>query len=1106
MTQRTRRFARSLSSSSPQLRMRPTRSTAPSRAVLSRAALSRAALSRAAALRSTALLVLLGVAASAALLVPGRASAVCAPDPPMDDDTVVCTDEVSTGYDVSGAENLDISVEGNSVFDDTGAGLDSAIRIGQETSIAIGEDSIINVTLDNQFGIQGDNNNFIDNGGTISIDGENGRGVKIDDNTTGVLPNGAVNGLTGQIFANGDGSIAMETGTNSGVATSGLIELVGDDTRGISAGSREDLSAAANITNNGILNVGGDDGFGIIAGDDWIDGTLNFGNFTPQRAGIRNFQTPTTMSGGEINVTGDRSFGIFAGDDANTIGNHNSFVINGAGALINVTGIDSIGVSVGGNDYLDADNNLFGNVYTFQNQGLISGSADAGPLVQIRSFFSGFQNRIRNTETGEISADTTNLGTAGRGMAIAGSDGDDEISNLGDITGDVALGLGNDTYIHGVDATFQGTISLGDGDNIFENEGNFDQAVTFGSGADTAFNAGTFEGDFEVGLGADLVINGGDIDGDIVLGGGDDTYRLGPDGTVSGMILGGDGEDVVELFRNLSAPTRTFDLNQTQDFETVRLTGASNPAFDAGWDLLGTESFTGLTEVLDGAVLNLDDARTFAGDLTIAPNGNLVLSVDGVTTPLTVAGATTVTDGVVQLNIEDGAAPAEGSRILIIDAAGGLNGEFSTITFNTGAVQGVFAALYEDNAFLITFDPSLAAITRGQSQRSIAQNLTDINTAGTGTGEFQSFIDALFTLNQGGSTDITSVLNGLSPEGYDAHTTVSVEAGRQITRLLMDRPRECEPGQLDRFQGSDTPLPCHARRFSPWVATVGSFRSRDSFDNRPSYDAQVGGLVFGIDARPIGDLDLTIAIGSQYGSIDVGGFGSSSVTMTDLSAHVAWTPDSLRLQAVASWGHGFHENRRRVRADLGDIIPTVNQSVDSDHDSDRATLAVEAGYLFDLGPVLIEPLVGIDWAWINQRTIDEEEAPLGLALTIPGREDEVGSITAGMRIATEYRHDRYIGSRLLWMDGAWRPSLDVRWRQFLEGDERDFNARFDGTPSANSSFNVSSEEDPGGVELGVGLSFTPDLADRLQFDLRYEAYLSENTVQQDLVGRISLGF
>ena len=92
------------------------------------------------------------------------------------------------------------------------------------------------------------------------------------------------------------------------------------------------------------------------------------------------------------------------------------------------------------------------------------------------------------------------------------------------------------------------------------------------------------------------------------------------------------------------------------------------------------------------------------------------------------------------------------------------------------------------------------------------------------------------------------------------------------------------------------------------------------------------------------------------------------------------------------------------------------------------------------------------------------------------------------------------------MDGVWRPTVDLRWRQYLVGYERELSARLAGAPDTADSFEVEAEEDSGGFEVGVGISFTPKNANRLQFDLRYDVFRSENTLEHDLVAKIRFGF
>jgi hypothetical protein len=344
------------------------------------------------------------------VLTAPEVMAACNPDPPMDNDPVVCDGTDSTGYDGSGATGLTITTDGAAILDESDPGLDSAILISDDNTVTIGASAEIIVTEDDGFGIRGNNDNFIDNLGTITINGADGRGISINENTTGILPNGAVNSF--EIFAIGDRSIALETGMNSGVATTGRIDVLGAESRGISAADRTDYGIASNITNSGILNVSGIDAFGIKAGDGWVQGAI---------VGEAGFSDPAirNQSSATINVTGARAFGIFAGDETN-LGNNNSFVSNDG--VINVSGVDAIGISLGGNDLLtpfDLQGNLPLSVTSLENPGEIIGAADSGPLVEFRAFVSGMENQLRNEATGRIIADLTNLGSADRGIPFA---------------------------------------------------------------------------------------------------------------------------------------------------------------------------------------------------------------------------------------------------------------------------------------------------------------------------------------------------------------------------------------------------------------------------------------------------------------------------------------------------------------------------------------------------------------------------------------------------------------------------------------------------------------------------------------------------------------
>lgn len=967
-----------------------------------------------------------------------EALADCNPDPPMNGDDVVCDGLDETGYDGSGATGLTITTDGITVLDDSDPGLDSAILISDDNTVTIGVapapgdpvvfDATINVTEANGFGIRGNDNNdvtievgaqinvlmdggvavsgndnnFFWNRGTIQIDGADGRGLALDMNTTGILPNGAVS--TGTIVAAGDRSYAIESGDNSGVFISGTLDVLGVDSRGLSAGNHSNPAFAADITLQATTTVSGDNAFGIKAGNGWVEGGMSGGQFVPTASGIR------VRFGTTIAVSGANAYGVFAGDDLNPDAT-NSFVIN-QGAVA-VAGVDAIGFSLGGNDLLDRfqlDGANTTSAVSFENSNVITGAPDAGPLVEFRGFVPGFENRLFNATGGLISQNTANLGMPNRGIAIRGTDGDEFILNEGTIRGTIELFDGDDRYIHIAGAALAGNV-----------EG--------GSGVD------------------ELVLAGG------------------------------------------AGSSSTFDVSLLDAFERIVIRDG------AGWALSNVGAFAGMTEISTDGRMEVPVPITLNGDFAVDATGTLAVLLEPGTPPLTVQGASSL-DGTLEIASGPNLVPST-TPYRVLAANGGYSGQFQNITSTFASDR--FFPVYDAAGLSVIYQTSLFFTTNSANQRAILQHLLDVDAAGGATGDLQALIDSLDTAM--GNLSVT--YNALSPEVYDAQTQILVEGGRRISNLLLDRPRECQPGIQDPWSRIDKKLPCHARNWSPWIAAIGGFRSRDGHSEHPRYDSQMGGLVAGIDYRPLEGLDLTFAISSQRGDVDAGGSGQSTITLTDLSGHAGYTYGPFRAQAVASWGHGFHQDRRLIRQ--SETSYAIDSRGNEDHDSDRVTAAVEFGMLFDVDRFQVEPLVGFDWAWVYQRPIHESGAG-GFGIRIASRNDSIGSVNAGVRMSTTYRHSRYLIQQLEWMDGVWKPSLEVRWRQVLHGDDRDIDARFQGSPDSVGDFRITGDEDEGGAEIGVGVSFIPKRANRLQFDVRYDAFVAENTLEQDLVGRVMIGF
>lgn len=644
------------------------------------------------------------------------------------------------------------------------------------------------------------------------------------------------------------------------------------------------------------------------------------------------------------------------------------------------------------------------------------------------------------------------------------------------------------------------------------NAGRIGTELAFGSAGHTLTNlaGGSVEGVVTFGSGADTLDNDGAILADVILGGGDDVYRQGVLGSVDfgATIDGGSGTNDTAVLAFDDTTAGTFDLGRITGFERVQLEGGA-PVMgmnaSAGWRLTNGAGYGGGVEVLAGARLAATspvNPVSLGGDLTFSDGSAVDLRVDGLTTPLVVAGTVSL-DGEAAIDVD----PGLGVGTYTVIDAGTRVGSFDTISLPGASGLISFSTLETATGLDLILasatsfgDPSIAF---GANNQAIGSYLTAINGDAGTSPALQSALNGLARTD--GSVD--NVLSAISPESYDAQSAVVMEGGRRVARILMERPRDCTKGEMEPWQGSPRPIDCHARRWAPWVSGVGSYRSRDGFAGHPEYDALLGGIVVGLDAPSVAGFDFTFAVSSQYGKVDFERFGDADLAMTEVSGHVAWNHGPLRAQGVASWAHTRHESKRAIAFSEGTGATAVVEalSAQEDFDSSRFLVAAEVGARFDVGPVQIEPIAAFDWIRMEVDGLTESGAGVYDA-RIASRDDDVFTTRTGVRLGAVYEYRRYLHRYLEWATGVWRPSLDLRWRQTISGNERDVRASLVQAPNSVAPFSVQAKEDAGGFELGAGLTFAPKHANRLEIQIGYDLYRASHTLDHDLTARIRIGF
>ena len=203
----------------------------------------------------------------------------------------------------------------------------------------------------------------------------------------------------------------------------------------------------------------------------------------------------------------------------------------------------------------------------------------------------------------------------------------------GSVNGNLALGAGDDDVVLGNGASISGTISLGAGNNMLTssqisvltsiasdsagasgdtpaesttvqlNSGGVSNGMTFGSGNDVARWVGAVT-----------------VSGAVVLGGGDDIVD---GGRMIGSIAGGDGDDTVTLIGGTVSMMTGVETFNKMGISTLTVGSMSNPAASAS-TLSGSTADAG-----DPVTVNVNQGKlVVSGHLNLGSTGTLTVKKD----------------------------------------------------------------------------------------------------------------------------------------------------------------------------------------------------------------------------------------------------------------------------------------------------------------------------------------------------------------------------------------------------------------------------------------------------------------------------------------------
>jgi len=757
----------------------------------------------------------------------------------------------------------------------------------------------------------------------------------------------------------------------------------------------------------GILQLGNGATSGSIGGDVLNNGTLAFN------------RGDTVTFGGAISGTGSVSQ---MGSGTTILTAENSY----SGGTTISAGTVQVGDggtrgSIGTGDVLNDGALIFNRSNTLAVAGAISGTGSVKQIGSGTTLLTG-----DNTYTGgtTISAGTLQLGNGGTSGSLTG-----DVANAGTFAFNRSDALAYDGIIGGNGIVRQigagtttlsaagsnastldvqaGTLKLASGASLSASKMSVAAGATLGSagaltgttGNDTFALAGTFIGSASLLDGDDRVqiADGADFSQAAFDGGaGVDTLDL-----TSGTALTL-GSTLATHFENLTkrgsgALTLAGTVDGYSDSitiagGTVRLVSADiltqQMNIESGVTLTGTGSLSG--NLLNAGALspgNSPGTIQVGGNYTQTATGALISQIERTGTDLLDIAGTARLAGAHQIQIEYGLY-LDGTTQTLIRAAGGISGQFDTVTMNPSALMTA-SRLLSANQETVSFAlQPITSVTDPRTGRGRFAAWLDEQISGEElTPEMTHYIDSL--LQEPTAAGAAALLSERSePVASIAQNSVAI-LGARFARGVFERSTsgdeaQCAPAQE---KSSDT-LNCFwAHGLRQWGHARGETH----------YDWMSDGGQFGVDrALPSG-----WAVGATFGYADSdthdlnGGRNDARSKMGGLYANYA-SDGRLTVGALTFYGDNENDTRRNVQVD------GITQRARANFDSNSYGAGVRVGYRAsgDAGP-LVRPFVEAFYDHIKGTELSESGAGDGsLSGRLHGRDGLRG--TLGLQLADDF--------------------------------------------------------------------------------------------------------
>ncbi|ODA66291.1 Extracellular serine protease precursor [Methyloligella halotolerans] len=803
---------------------------------------------------------------------------------------------------------------------------------------------------------------------------------------------------------------------------------------GIVAWNNNGVAGDLSLTTNGAVSSGGD---GITMTGGTLTGDLTVtNNAAVSSDGYGMYLAHTGNGALTVNVNGDVKGTVRDGMDINLY-NGTTTITSSAGTTI-----------TGGNDGIDLDHNGTGEVVV-SAYGNVKGAQAAIDI----SNMGPAETRI--TIGGDIS------GSSGAGLEIAGARNYATVLAGGSATG--SFGIRSSSFGSANDITVAGRV-----------EGTANFAIVLPNS--TSGNRVELQTGFEV---VGIVDSGA--------------------GTNDSLEFGGSGSDSFSL-SDIGPKYQNFE-----DFNVIggkwSFSGTTSKTFSVtGGTLGGTGTFGGLNVGNGGTIAPGNSIGTLnVGNITFAQGSTYQVEVDnsGNSDLINASGTATINGGTVSVLAQSGTY-ATGTQYTILTAAGGVTGQFSTVTANFAFLDPTLS--YDANNVYLLFGQaaSFVSAARTPNQRAVAGALDALPT------DNEIFVQVLNQTEDGAR----QAFDALSGEIHASVGGALLDEGRHIRDAVMGRmvqasydgtglgsggPQNTQAspsgmmmlGYGSKDLGSYEPLPTKKGPVF-WTQGFGSWANFDGNGNAASLDRDMGGFISGVDAEVMPGWRAGIAAGYSYTGLDK----ESRLSSADVDAYHLVLYGSGKVNRFDVRGGGAY-SWQDIETSRNIVFPGFSEFEQASYDGDRGQLFGEIAY-----PVVLHPSIAMEGfsglAYVHQETDGFTESGGLAAFNSSGYNEDVTYSTTGFRAATTMA----FGNAVI------TPNLSVAWLHAFDSVDTDLALAF---AAAGPSFDIQGTpiaRDSALVQAGLDFAVSPNAT----LSVAYDGQFASDADEHGIKGRASWKF